>query len=428
MLLSKIPYRLRPRVGRPYSDYLRKIVWFENADVHELKEFITCKVRDSVRAAVQIPYYRELYAAHSVGPNDIRRFEDIDRLPIINRECLQSASLLDRSHLVPGRYIANTGGSSGTPLNFYITPRLIPKEWAHMHTIWSKLGYDQSMLKLAFGGRNLGKISLSYDGLRHQFSVNVYKGFDQILPDLREVLKNRIIFYLHGYPSALAEFALNCEKHAPDVVNCLKKSLRGAFLGSEYPASIYRDRIEGVFGIPTVSWYGHTERAILAWEKYEKYVYYPFQTYGFCEVIPNSETGGWRLIGTSYGNYASPFIRYDTGDNVEPVEIRDGLLISFRVRSGRSGEFVVDRQGAKIPLTALIFGRHHRLFDIARFIQVRQPKDGEMTVVVTLKESLPSVFVFEEWFDNTGLDMRIEFEVVPSPVLSASGKVTLKIR
>jgi len=166
---------------------------------------------------------------------------------------------------------------------------------------------------------------------------------------------------------------------------------------------------------------------IFSQEKEEKFVYKPFQTYGYCEVIPNEETEGWRLLGTSYGNFASPFIRYDTGDDVEPLEIRDGLLVSFRIRSGRLGEFVMDRNGVKIPLTALIFGRHHRLFDIAKFIQVRQEKDGEMTVIITLKETSPSGFIFADWFDSTGLDMNIGFEIVEKPILSAAGKVTLKV-
>jgi phenylacetate-CoA ligase len=362
-----------------------------------------------------------------VNPREIHDFQDIAKLPILSKETLGSIPMEERSRLVTGQYITNTGGSSGSTLDFYITPSLIPIEWAHMHHIWAKLGYNQSMLKLTFTGRNLGDRPIIYDGLRHQYSINVYKGFADILPDLRKSIDKNEFYYLHGYPSALAEFAANCEQLAPDVVEKLKLILRGVFLGSEFPAPLYRDRIESVFQVPTVSWYGHTERAILAWEKEEKYVYHPFQTYGYCEVIPNGETGGWRLIGTSYGNLASPFIRYDTGDDVEPVEIRDGLLVSFRIRSGRLGEFVSDRYGVKIPLTALVFGRHHRLFDIAKFIQVRQERDGEMTVIITLKETLPSGFIFADWFDSTGVDMNIKFEIVEKPILSAAGKVTLKV-
>lgn len=426
VLLSHIPYRFRPGIGLPYAKHHKTITTFEKLDIEQQKALITLKYQKILQAAMRVPFYKNLYAAQGQTPGYFRNFSDIAKLPVITKDMLRSVPLEDRSFETLGRYIANTGGSSGSPLDFYITPQLIPIEWAHMHTIWAKLDYRPSMLKLVFSGRNLGDKSIVYDGLRHSYTINVYKGFSDLLPRLRKVIKNNSFSYLHGYPSALAEFADNCEQQAPDVVENLRRTLKGAFLGSEFPAPLYRDRIESVFGIPTVSWYGHTERAILAWEKDEKYVYHPFQTYGYCEVIPNEETGGWRLIGTSYGNWASPFIRYDTGDDVEPVEIKDGLLVSFRIRSGRLGEFVLDRNGAKIPLTALVFGRHHRLFDIAKFIQVRQVKDGVMTVLVTLKDKLPPGFVFSEWFDNSGLDMDIGFETVDEPILSPSGKVTLK--
>jgi phenylacetate-CoA ligase len=426
-LLAHIPYRFRPGIGRPYVQHIQTIDVFEKSGVQQKKAFIVSEFKKLLHEAMSIPFYKELYA--SLGaPNDVSNFSDIAELPIIRKEMLRAVPLENRSYRMPGRYIANTGGSSGAPLDFYITPQLIPIEWAHMHTIWAKLGYKQAMLKLIFGGRNLGEKSLAYDGLRHSYTINVYKGFGDLLPALRKITKTEVFSYLHGYPSALAEFADNCAQQAPDVVEILRQTLKGAFLGSEFPAPIYRDRIESVFGISTVSWYGHTERAILAWEKNEKFIYHPFQTYWYCEVIPNDETGGWRLIGTSYGNFASPFIRYDTGDDVEPVEMHDGLLVSFRIRSGRLGEFVLDRHGAKIPLTALVFGRHHRLFDIAKFIQVRQVKDGRMTVVVTLKDKLPPGFVFAEWFDNSGLDMDIQLEIVEKPILSSAGKVTLKVQ
>jgi phenylacetate-CoA ligase len=426
-LLSKVPYNSRPWMGAEYSSFQKRVSTFEQLGAEEKKKLIFNRVKKTLSKATGIPFYRDLYSAHAVVLDNIKKFEDISKLPIVTKEMLKKVPIEERSALVKGRYVANTGGSTGSPLNFYITPRLIPKEWAHMHNIWAKLGYDQSMLKMGFGGRNLGKKNVVYDGLRHQYAINVYKKFEQVAPEIRDILKKEKVYYLHGYPSAISEFSTNCEKYAPDLITCLRQTLRGVFLGSEYPTQLYRDRIESTFGVPTVSWYGHTERAVLAWEKSDEYVYYPFQTYGYCEVVPNQETGGWRLIGTSYDNYCSPFVRYDTGDDVEPVEVLDGLVVSFRIRSGREGDFVIDRQGAKIPLTALIFGRHHRLFNIASFVQVRQVAPGKATIIVTPKETLPSDFVFGEWFDSSDTDMEISFQVVKKPILSASGKVVLKV-
>ena len=132
---------------------------------------------------------------------------------------------------------------------------------------------------------------------------------------------------------------------------------------------------------------------------------------------------GWNLL----LNQASPFIRYDTGDDIEPVEFKNGVLHSFRIREGRSGDFVIDRHGARIPLTALIFGRHHELFNLAKFLQVRQEERGRMTVLVTPKSKLPEGFDFKKWFDDSGLAMDTTFQVLESPILTPAGKVALRV-
>jgi hypothetical protein len=50
-----------------------------------------------------------------------------------------------------------------------------------------------------------------------------------------------------------------------------------------------------------------------------------------------------------------------------------------------------------------------------------------MTVLATISEELPKGFVFFEWFDATGLDMEIRFEIIDEPIRSPSGKVVLKV-
>src|SRR5690606_33596347 len=140
--------------------------------------------------------------------------------------------------------------------------------------------------------------------------------------------------------------------------------------GSELPSPLLRETVEKLLGCSSVSWYGHTERAILAYEKEGSATYYPFFTYGFAEALDEG-----RLVCTSYYNRASPLIRYDTGDRVDPV-VNDGLLDKFKISNGREGDFIIDKLGNKIFLTGLIFGRHHELFESARHIQIYQPATG----------------------------------------------------
>lgn len=425
-LLSRFPYAQRPFIGRPYRRCQRLIADSETWSSEQTRTFVFSQVKRVIQHAYQrIPFYRRLYDENRFSPDRLRSFDDIERVPVIDKAALQAVPLRERSTMILGRYLANTGGTSGSPLHFYITPDLIPSEWGHMHWVWRKLGYTERDLKLGFGGRNLGKDNVVYDGLRHQYVVSLYREIDRVASDLLLIARSAPIRYLHGYPSAIYEFARFCEKEQPELLRLLRASLRGALLGSEFPVREWRERIESVFGIPSVSWYGHTERAVLAWEKGEPFEYHPFQTYGYCEVKRSAD--GFRLIGTSYRNLASPLIRYDTGDDVEPLNVESGLLRSFRIRNGRVGDFVVDRNGVKIPLTALIFGRHHDLFNIAKFVQVRQRAPGHMEVLATLERGAKTPSDWNRWFDTSGLEMTIDFCRLNEPILTPRGKVALRV-
>ena len=97
------------------------------------------------------------------------------------------------------------------------------------------------------------------------------------------------------------------------------------------------------YGLKWISWYGHSEMCVLAYDEGCRNRYRPFATYGLAEV----EDG--HLLGTSFHNHSMPLIRYDTGDLVEATERTDGgLVVEFAIKEGRSGDFVVDKGGKKL--------------------------------------------------------------------------------
>src|SRR5690606_29477513 len=144
-----------------------------------------------------------------------------------------------------------------------------------------------------------------------------------------------------------------CQNEDPELQALLTKQLKGVFFGSEYPHFHYRETIESVFEVETVSWYGHTERAVLAYENTEKFVYEPFPTYGFAEALKMDEET-YQLVATSYYNFASPLIRYNTNDVISEPLVEGGILKRFKITKGREGEYVLDHNSKKINLTGLI--------------------------------------------------------------------------
>ena len=138
-------------------------------------------------------------------------------------------------------------------------------------------------------------------------------------------------------------------------------------------------------------------------------------TYGLAEV----EDG--HLLGTSYHNFDMPLIRYDTGDLVEEV---DG---GFKIKEGRNGDFIEDKNGKKIPLTALIFGRHHKAFDVADYVQIAQTEPGKATLVVSGSQNVLVGKPMSELFDLTNVAIDFDMELVDKPIRTAAGKLKLKV-
>lgn len=437
--IAFIPFSWRPGIGTLYARRTREISEFQQASATERRRWILERVQRVVAFAVEnVPFYREYYHECGFAPSQLREFDDLASIPIVTRAMLQSDMARRCCHR-KGAFHANTGGTSGKPLDFLMEPSAYPHEYAHMHAAWRSVGFRPHDLGLTLVGRNNARLRfgspasdgsesgcVKYDGARHMYAIDIYRPLATTIDALRRLGCDRFR-YLHGYPSTLLDFTLFCEAEAPDVIKKLRRRLKCVLLSSEFPAPAYRDAIERVFQVPTQSWYGHSERAAFACEHGSRNVYSVFQTYGFAEAV-NSGDSGHRLIATNYYNFASPFIRYDTEDLIEPLDAPDGVLTAMAIRGGRVGEFIRDSRLQPIQLTGLFFGRHHALYGTAKFIQVAQDRPGKATLFFVPRDGqVCSARWVKEHFDSAGVGIEFTFRVIQQPFRTASGKVPLVI-
>jgi phenylacetate-CoA ligase len=161
----------------------------------------------------------------------------------------------------------------------------------------------------------------------------------------------------------------------------------------------------------------------LAGELFQKFEYVPFLSYGYAEAIKKDDY--YHLVGTCFDNYAAPFIRYDTEDLINPNLNKNGLLESFEIKEGRVGEFVVDKNNKMISLTGLIFGRHHKLFDMVDFIQVKQKNPGEIVVYYSNSSIIENPNAL---FDSSNLNLDLIFQQIKEPYKTPLGKIPLLIK
>lgn len=424
--LSLVPYSLRPGVGRVYRNRRQDIDRVEALSVPERKSYVFERVKTiAVFAYRNIPFYTDLYRSCGVNPEKFSSFDDLKNIPIITKDDLQSVSLEYRSHPVAGQSLVNTGGSSGKPLDLHICPDNVGHEWAHIHHIWQRLGFSPRDVRIVFAGRSDVTNGVQYDSFRHQFSVDIYAGWEEVANKLMAVYRHTSPRYLHGYPSAIFDFVLWARDVGHPICDILVKYIDGIFLSSEFPSPQLRSDVERVLSCPSVSWYGHTERAVLAYERSEHERYYPFLSYGYAEAAETDM--GLSLISTSYYNFASPIIRYDTGDLIRPAVV-DGIMESFSVSLGRNGDYIIDRKGNKVFLTALVFGRHHEIFRFSKSVQVYQKESGLATFFVVLRADFIDSKAVDGLFDLRNVDIDFSVKIVDFPLRTVSGKVPLLVR
>lgn len=414
-LLGRIPMDFR--LGNNYKRFT-EIMKLSSSGLRDLQlEQLNSLVRFSCE---NIPFY---YCLDRDGILPIRSFNDFSALPILTKADFQHCPLEDRSARCIALKKSNTGGTTGQPLDFYLEKTAYAREWAHMHAIWATLGYCYTDEKITIRGKNIGSRFYRYNFNQNEFLINAYAPLAEHLDECRELILKRNIKWIHGYPSSVYSFLRELERADAVLFEILINKAQGVFLGSEYPAPQYRNYIEQHCGLKSISWYGHSEMAVLAPEREPgSGVYYPFHSYGYAEAVPDGDS--YRLVATSTHNFATPFIRYDTGDLIEPT-FKDGLLESFRIKEGRNSDSVIDKNGRSISLTGLIFGRHHQAFDRSEHVQVRQPAPGEIEILVTSKESHQNwVDLFD--FSNTFFD--VSFTQIDSPARTPLGKIQLLLK
>lgn len=422
VLLNHIPFRIR--LGNDYASYYKLAESMKDADLNIKYNYVISGFnRIYTHFRENSSFYSDFIDANQSAPDIIRNFDDISNVPLITKGAMREMPVERRTVMKHGLRQFNTGGTSGSPLSFFLENNFYSREWSHMHYMWKRIGYRPTSTKITIRGRNLVNI-YKYRYNQNEFLINSYYSFTtKDYLELLRVFKKYNTEYIHGYPSAIYNFLKEVSLNAPFLLDFLRKHIKGIMFGSEFPSPHFRDYIENLLTRNTISWYGHTEGVILAGELHEKYIYVPFLSYGYTEAV--KQDNQYHLVGTSFDNYATPFIRYDTEDLITPNFNSMGYLESFEITEGRLGEFVTDKNNKKISLTALIFGRHHKLFDRVNFIQVKQVLPGTIKVYYSNYSLVENP---SELFDSTNLNMDVLFEQVREPFKTSFGKIPLLIK
>ncbi len=416
-LWEKMPNSLKRGVGTVLgtipSQYLlggkfrRSLAFVQQADrwpADRIREYQTDQLSQMLRLAYEkTSYYRRTFDEVGFHPQDFKQLEDLRTLPTINKDTVQT-HLDDMCAVSPDGGdvdMVSTGGSSGQTLQFYINAGRSAVEYAYLVAGWMRVGYRLHMPQVVLRGV---EVEENRQGLRHFYDAvlrrHCYSNFHTNDENMRRYVEHMATVgpcYFHAYPSSaatLARFLDANDMRPPD-------NIRGILCGSENVHADDRALVEQVFGIRYYSWYGHSEKLVLASECEHSSDYHIHPTYGFFELLdddghPVTEPGKeGEIVGTGFINTIVPFIRYRTGDYATHVADhcsacgRHHPIISGRVTGRQSSGALVAADGTYISMTA--FNVHDDTFEKVVGYQFHQsvPGRAELHVVpaVSLNEA-----------------------------------------
>ncbi len=392
-LYASIPFPIR--AGSVFRNTTRIIEETDFADRETLDRLQAEALQRLIRHSLaNVPHYRQIGERIGLRPEDIREPSDLIKLPLLSKIEMQQhgEQFFATAGVHEPFYVANTGGSSGTPFQFRQQNSMYPIEQAYILAQWKRVGYSTKHRKITLRGHVLQSGNRRrlwrYNPIYNEMQLSSYHlDAESIAKMLPEIERFRPTF-IHGYPSAIALFLQTIADHGMR----LPADIQGVLCASEPLHAHQRSLITDLLGCRVYSFYGQSERVILAGECEYSEAYHVFPLYGITELIDDQgdviSTPGveGEIIGTSLYNFAMPFIRYRTNDR--------GIYDTFdscrcgrrhvRLKSvtGRCQDFVYTRSGKAVPVTAFVFGQHFQAFESMYGMQLHQEIPGELVVRV----------------------------------------------
>jgi len=296
----------------------------------ELRDQQEQRLRELVHAVVPAnPFWTRRFAAAGLKPDDLRRLEDLARLPLTTK-----AELIEDQRLSPpygtnltdpvARYcrLHQTSGTTGSPLRWLDTPKSwdwVASCWEEIYRITGVTAVDVIAFPFSFGpflgfwaafdaACRLGALCLPAGGITSSARL-------QMIRDNSAT----VVCCTPTYALRLAEVAKE------EGIDLPRGSVRALIVAGEPGGSVpgIRERIEKAWGARVFDHWGMTEVGPLAVECPENPEgLHVLETKCIAEILdplshrPVAPGAEGELVVTNLGRTGSPLFRYRTGDLV----------------------------------------------------------------------------------------------------------------
>jgi phenylacetate-CoA ligase len=300
--------------------FLKSSEWWPRT---QMQAYQDTKLREVIADAYEnVPYYRHIFRSHGIKPQHVQRQEDLKNLPILSKGEVRARSrdLMNRRLREGGLHVNRTSGTTGSPLEVYVTREAMQFQWAVAWRHRARFGLHLGDRYLMFGARLPAPNPRArppfwrYNHAANQVYLSTYHLTRKSMPVLIKWLNEEFFDFFAGYPSAMYVLATFLLEHGYRLMNRPKVVVTGA--DSLLPC--FESAIRQAFGVPVTEYYGLAE-CIGSFSKCEEGIFHLDFELGIAELLPVpgvSDRAIRRLVLTGLANPAMPLIRYDTGDYV----------------------------------------------------------------------------------------------------------------
>lgn len=375
LIAARAALRAKLREGRAFEALRAQVdesQWWSAAELHAHREQRLAELLEVARR--HVPYYRERGAGG--------RLED---WPLLDKVAVRAAgrALLAEDRRGP-LFESGTSGTSGAPLRLWQDLAAINREnafvWRQLEWAGLRRGERRAWLRgdMIVPATQRQPPYWRLNRAENMLMLSSYHLAESTAASCLQALEDFDPVVIQAYPSSVGFLAAWMLAH--------RRRFRGAALlgivtSSETLSADRRRDISVAFGCPVLDWYGQAER-VAAIGTCEHGRYHLLGDYSHVELLPAGD-GWFELVGTGFGNFAMPLVRYRTGDYVRPAPA------GVRCPCGRAHAMVAQIAGRDDDAVRLPDGRavgrlDHVFKGVAGLVeaQIRQERRDALEVLV----------------------------------------------
>lgn len=378
------------------------------------------KLLELVNFAIQhVEYYRKRY--HNVKIETIGDFERkigfIDKDEVMKHWDEFLVDNLDLDRCIQG----TTGGTSGKPLKLVVPKDRYALELAYMHRIWKRYGWNYHLRGVIRNHHLKGK-NYAINPVTRELVFDAFRTDDEYVGCMVDTMRRMGVRFVQAYPSSAYQFCKSCDR-----LRCDIQFIRCFMCGSEGVTpeqAEYFDRK----GIEICTWYGHSEKLILASYSAEHEGFVVEPGYGYMELADKegnlvSRSGQLgEMVGSTLYNRFMPLIRYRTGDFTSYKSCSPEKVLE-KIQGRWENSLIKKQDGTFTSLTQLnVHGDFNEHIDGMQYVQ---EEPGKLKVLVIKGESWTSKdedFLLEHIGKTMGGREYVKIDYVNELVMQNNGK------